>query len=83
MPVTDNWVIIIMLKKYWYGCPVCGNPKMILLREDTELVNYPAYCKRCRNESVITIEPKRRIVESEKVGLSGAYLYPDRRKCDS
>ena len=67
LPEVDNWVIIIMLKKYWYSCPVCGNPKMILLREDTELINFPAYCKRCRNESVITIELKRRIVESEKV----------------
>lgn len=49
---------------YWYKCPRCGNPKMQMLRQDTALVNFPGYCKRCKTESIMTIEPKRRVVNS-------------------
>lgn len=47
---------------YWGKCPHCKNPKMVLLRKDTILKNFPAYCKRCKGQSIITIEPKSRIV---------------------
>lgn len=63
-----NSVIIIrgdrMPKEYWFACPVCGNPKMLKCRNDTRLINFPGYCKRCKNESIITIEPKSQIVKS-------------------
>lgn len=49
---------------YWYTCPVCGNPKMIMMRIDTGVQNLPAYCKKCKTESIITIEPKRQIIKS-------------------
>lgn len=47
---------------YWCKCPHCGNPKMQMLRQDIVLVNFLGYCKRCKIESIITIEPKRRVV---------------------
>lgn len=46
----------------WYKCPKCGNPKMLKYRDDTEIVNFPGYCKRCKTETIITMEPKSRIV---------------------
>jgi len=49
---------------YWYKCPNCGNPKMFAVRDDTKLVNFPGYCKKCKTESIITTEPKRRIMNS-------------------
>ncbi|MGN0352396.1 MAG: cysteine-rich KTR domain-containing protein [Roseburia sp.] len=48
----------------WYKCPKCGNPKMLVVRDDTVLVNFPGYCKKCKEQSIITIEPKSRIVNS-------------------
>ncbi|WP_330592974.1 cysteine-rich KTR domain-containing protein [Roseburia lenta] len=48
----------------WKECPHCGNPKMIRLRSDTQLKNFPAYCKYCKRESIVTIEPKSQIVNS-------------------
>lgn len=49
---------------YWVGCPKCGFPKMQILRSDTALWNFPGYCKKCKTESIITIEPKRQTVNS-------------------
>nr|DAU68167.1 MAG TPA: cysteine-rich protein [Caudoviricetes sp.] len=50
--------------EYWYPCPNCGFPKMIKYRKDTTIINFPGYCKKCKQEAIITIEPKRRIVNS-------------------
>ena len=49
--------------KKWVGCPKCGG-KMLMVREDTKLVNFPAYCKKCKSESVINFEPMSREVKS-------------------
>ena len=46
----------------WCRCPVCGYNRMLKLREDTVIKNLPMYCKRCKKETLITIEPKSRIV---------------------
>lgn len=51
----------------WSKCPICGNPKMFKMRKDTILINFPSYCKYCKQESIITnikIEPKSQIVNS-------------------
>lgn len=54
-----------IVKENWCQCPKCGNPKMFRIRGDTSLMNFPAYCKKCKLESVITLtEPKSRIVNS-------------------
>lgn len=50
--------------EYWYKCPKCGYPKMIKYREDTRIKNLPGYCKKCKKETLITIEPESRIVYS-------------------
>ncbi|WP_442905403.1 cysteine-rich KTR domain-containing protein [Kineothrix sp. MB12-C1] len=48
----------------WYICPKCGRGKLFPFRQDTKVENFPGYCKRCKQESIITIEPKSRIVNS-------------------
>ena len=40
--------------EHWLECPTCHQPKMIKYRDDTELVNYPAWCKQCKTENLIT-----------------------------
>ena len=37
----------------WILCPVCGNKTRLQIRADTELKNFPIYCPKCRQESLI------------------------------
>lgn len=37
----------------WIRCPVCGNKTRDRLREDTILINYPLYCPKCKQETLI------------------------------
>ena len=37
----------------WIYCPVCGNKTRDRLRKDTVLKNYPLYCPKCRQETLI------------------------------
>ena len=37
----------------WILCPVCGNKTRLQIREDTELKNFPLYCPKCKQESLI------------------------------
>lgn len=37
----------------WILCPVCGNKTRLQLRADTELKNFPLYCPKCKQESLI------------------------------
>ena len=40
-------------KTEWVRCPVCGNKTRLQIRADTELKNFPLYCPKCRQESLI------------------------------
>ena len=37
----------------WILCPVCGSKTRDRLREDTVLKNYPLYCPKCKQETLI------------------------------
>ncbi len=39
----------------WILCPVCGNKTRLQIRNDTELKNFPLYCPKCRQESLIDV----------------------------
>ena len=47
----------------WIAYPHCGF-LMQVIRRDTVLRNFPGDCKKCITESLITIEPKRQVVNS-------------------
>ncbi|MCQ4867250.1 cysteine-rich KTR domain-containing protein [Blautia producta] len=40
----------------WVRCLVCGNKTRLQIREDTELKNFPLYCPKCRQESLIDVK---------------------------
>lgn len=42
-----------MTKTEWILCPVCGNKTRNQIREDTVLLNFPLYCPKCRQETLI------------------------------
>ena len=45
-----------MEKTEWIRCPVCGNKTRLQIRADTELKNFPLYCPKCRQESLIDVK---------------------------
>ena len=45
----------IMTQK-WILCPVCGSKTRDRLREDTVLINYPLFCPKCKNVSLIKVK---------------------------
>ncbi|MEG0900449.1 MAG: cysteine-rich KTR domain-containing protein [Oscillospiraceae bacterium] len=45
-----------MIRSEWIFCPVCGNKTRDRIREDTILINYPLYCPKCKQESIINVE---------------------------
>ena len=50
----------------WIACPKCGS-KMLKVRKDNRSENFPGYCKHCKEESIISIEPMSRVVKSVMV----------------
>ncbi|MEY8393026.1 cysteine-rich KTR domain-containing protein [Lachnospiraceae bacterium 45-W7] len=40
----------------WIYCPVCGNKTRDRIREDTTLKNYPLYCPKCKQETLIDVK---------------------------
>lgn len=45
-----------MEKSEWILCSVCGNKTHDRIREDTVLRNYPLYCPKCKQETLIEAE---------------------------
>lgn len=37
----------------WVLCPICKNKTRIRLREDTELIKFPLFCPKCKQETLI------------------------------
>ena len=44
-----------MKKVEWILCPICTNKTRIRIREDTILENFPLFCPKCKQETVITV----------------------------
>ena len=39
----------------WLLCPVCGNKTRLKIRDNTELKNFPLYCPKCKQETLINV----------------------------
>lgn len=37
----------------WVKCPICNNKTRIKIRLDTVLENFPLYCPKCKQETLI------------------------------
>ena len=40
----------------WICCPICGGKTRNRIREDTVLMNYPLYCPKCKQETLIEVK---------------------------
>ncbi|MHB8130172.1 MAG: cysteine-rich KTR domain-containing protein [Mobilitalea sp.] len=45
-----------MDKENWILCPVCGNKTRDRIRSDTVLKNFPLFCPKCKQETIISVE---------------------------
>ncbi|MCR1975350.1 cysteine-rich KTR domain-containing protein [Clostridium sporogenes] len=45
-----------MIEVRWLLCPVCGNKTRQRIKEDTELKNFPLYCPKCKQETLIKVQ---------------------------
>ena len=46
MPINTEWLL----------CPVCQNKTRVKIREDTEFKNFPLYCPKCKQETVVNVK---------------------------
>ena len=56
-----------MKNNNWIRCPVCGNKTRDKIREDTILKNYPLYCPKCKQETLIEVTNLKMTVIAELV----------------
>lgn len=45
-----------MEQKKWICCPVCASKSRLQIREDTELKNFPLFCPKCKQETLINVK---------------------------
>ena len=45
-----------MRNQSWVLCPICNNKTRTKIRDDTELINFPLFCPKCRQETLINMK---------------------------
>ena len=40
----------------WVLCPICGNKIRTIMQEDTELKNFPLYCPKCKQQTLVNVK---------------------------
>lgn len=40
----------------WILCPICRNKTRIRIREDTILENFPLFCPKCKQETLVNVK---------------------------
>lgn len=54
-----------MKSEEWILCPVCGNKTHDKIRKDTVLLNFPLYCPKCKQETLIEVQQQKITVIKE------------------
>ena len=54
-----------MISQQWVVCPVCSNKTRTKVRKDTELINFPLYCPKCKKENLINVKNQRLTIVKE------------------
>ena len=54
-----------MKPEKWIRCPVCGNKIHDKMWEDTVLLNFPLYCPKCKQETLIEVQQQKITVIKE------------------
>ena len=43
-------------KQSWILCPICNSKTRVKVRKDTELINFPLFCPKCKQESLVQVK---------------------------
>lgn len=54
--LASSMSVDILEPTEWIKCPICGNKTRNKVRKDTELKNFPLFCHKCRQESLINVK---------------------------
>lgn len=54
-----------MTSEQWILCPVCGCKTRLKIRKDTVVENFPLYCPKCKQETVIAVRQLKLLVIKE------------------
>ncbi len=54
-----------LMQSEWIRCPICGNKTRNRIRADTILVNYPLFCPKCKQETLISINNLKMLIIKE------------------
>ena len=46
-------------------CPACGNKTHTRMRDDTVLMNFPLYCPKCKQETLVSVQQQKITVIKE------------------
>ena len=44
-----------MHKKEWIRCPICKSKTRTMIRQDTVLENFPLFCPKCKQETLVNV----------------------------
>ncbi len=47
--------VLVMKITEWIRCPACGSKTRDKIRADTELKNFPVFCPKCKEETLINV----------------------------
>lgn len=64
----------------WLLCPKCGKKTRLKLRDDTELKNFPLYCPKCRQMTLVDVKNFGILKQSD---LVESQYFPNGRKKNS
>lgn len=54
-------------EEIWVLCPRCASKTRIRIRDDTELINFPLYCPKCKITTLINAQRFNIVVIKEPV----------------
>ena len=57
--ISDSLKIVrksVLIYETIIRCPVCGNKTRTMIRENTELKNFPLYCPKCKQETLVNVK---------------------------
>ena len=58
-----------MITSTWIYCPICGSKTHNKMRNDTILLNFPLFCPKCKQETLITVRQEHITVIKEPDAL--------------
>lgn len=56
-------------ERRWIPCPICGKNTKYAMYENTVLLNFPLYCRKCNNETLISVAQYKVVQSDELEGM--------------